>query len=172
MLPLLWWKDTEFYINIYKEYEKVQYTLQVIFIWNIYLVYRILAKEKRHPYDRQQCNCIIQNMWEIRSTYFSSWHSCSLTAMSTSWLSCLLPMCEEITSNRIDFVNKSTSQSAHVSFCKLQKNQSFFIWTSVIKKSFENTLPHHLASFVKISLWIHEWLLIFFSGLNFPFKCG
>lgn len=45
----------------------------------------------------------------------------------------------------------------------LQKNQFFFNWTSVYKKSFENTLPHQLASFIKMPLLFHKWLHSFSS---------
>lgn len=45
----------------------------------------------------------------------------------------------------------------------LQKNQSFFNWTSVYKKSFENTLSHQPASFTKMTLLFHKWLHLFSS---------
>lgn len=53
-------------------------------------------------------------------------------------------------------LSKSTSQSAYASSCKFAEKSELFHWTSAYKKSFENTLPHQLASFVKMALLFHE----------------
>lgn len=103
------------------------------------------------------------SLWEIPSTCFSSWHSCFLTAVIIGLI--ILFVIHVWRIHQIEVIlwtNLLPKVPVPPPAC-LQKNQSFFSWTSVCKKSFENTLPHQMAFFVKMPLLFHKWLHSFSS---------
>lgn len=103
------------------------------------------------------------SLWEIPSTCFSSWHSCFLTAVIIGLI--ILFVIHVWRIHQIEVIlwtNLLPKVPVPPPACLL-KNQSFFSWTSVCKKSFENTLPHQMAFFVKMPLLFHKWLHSFSS---------
>jgi len=82
-------------------------------------------------------------------------------------------MCEGITSNRSDFVNKSTSQSAYASSCKFVEKSELFQLNICLQEKFWKR-PDTSAGFLhKNATAVPQMItLIFFSGLSLPFTCG
>lgn len=82
-------------------------------------------------------------------------------------------MCEGITSNRSDFVNKSTSQSAYVSSCKFSEKSELFQLNICLQEKFWKH-PATSAGFLRKDATAVPWMitLIFFPGPSLPFKCG
>lgn len=82
-------------------------------------------------------------------------------------------MCEVITSNRSDFANKSTSQSAYASSCKFTEKSELFQLNICLQEKFWKD-PATSAGFLPKDATAVPWIitLIFFSGLSLPFKYG
>lgn len=82
-------------------------------------------------------------------------------------------MCEGITSNGSDFVNKTTSQSVYASSCKFAEKSVLFQLNICLQEKFWKH-PATSAGFLrKDATALPQMIaLIFFSRLSLPFKCG